>query len=816
MSIRVKAFVGIMLALGVAHLATDAVIWRVSDGRRFAMYLIMAVLCSVIQVKRPGMTIAFSVNMPFILISMVELTLPEAVAVGCAAGLAQCLWDRRMRRRPSQILFSVAVLATIISSADFAYDALLPRFLQSETIRLLTVAVVFFVVNTLPAAIATRFGRKERLGRIWKESYFWSFPYYLVAALIAGLIHAAEKSLSPDLAFLALPAVYVAYRYYKVQKSHLDEKQKHADEMAALHLRAIEGLALAVEAKDNLNTKGHLRRVQVYALEVGKELGLTGDELEALHAGALLHDIGKLAVPEHILTKPGKLTPEEFAKMKVHPVVGAEIVEQVRFPYPVAPIVRAHHEKWDGSGYPFGLKGEAIPLGARILTAVDCLDALASDREYRRGLPLDEAMKHIVAESGKSFDPEVVAVLKRRYHDFERIAKAQLHSYSSLSTNAYIPNGSAPAAGLDVCGVSSIGRAEKPVDFLSTIAAARRESRFMLDISTGLGSSLDLDETLSRVEENLKIMIPHQAMAVFIRRANNMVAEFTAGANQDVISFIEVPIGAGLTGWVAENGTPVVNGNPAVDPGFLAGPDGRLVSALAVPLDASQGLIGVMVLYSSEPDAFTHDHLRMLWGVTPKIALAVENALKYRDADRRANIDHLTALPNARLIMQSLEAELARARRMKQPLTVMFCEAEGVQRVYQERGSVHGDGVLRKLAQQLKEDCREYDHIGRLGGERFVIVMPGMKRESLAVKVDRLSEIAAQADPTGQDAIALSYGMAFYPDDGDSPKALLAVAQHRKLPAQPSAAGARSVPSNAVWATVGAGLQHAAERASLR
>ena len=119
----------------------------------------------------------------------------------------------------------------------------------------------------------------------------------------------------------------------------------------------------------------------------------------------MLHDIGKLAVPEHIISKPGKLTPEEFEKMKIHPIVGAEILEQVDFPYPVVPIVRAHHEKWDGSGYPDGLAGEDIPIGARILAAVDCLDALASDRQYRKALPLDEAMAKVVAEAGKSFDP---------------------------------------------------------------------------------------------------------------------------------------------------------------------------------------------------------------------------------------------------------------------------------------------------------------------------------------------------------------------------------------------------------------------------
>ena len=132
-----------------------------------------------------------------------------------------------------------------------------------------------------------------------------------------------------------------------------------------------------------------MQRVRTYAVEMGKDLGLTDGDLEALKAAALLHDIGKLAVPEHIISKPGRLTPEEFEKMKIHPIVGAEILERVSFPYAAAAIVRAHHEKWDGTGYPYGLKGEEIPLGARILTSVDCLDALASDRQYRRALPLD-------------------------------------------------------------------------------------------------------------------------------------------------------------------------------------------------------------------------------------------------------------------------------------------------------------------------------------------------------------------------------------------------------------------------------------------
>ena len=143
-------------------------------------------------------------------------------------------------------------------------------------------------------------------------------------------------------------------------------------------------------------------------MEIGKELGLGGSALKALQAAALLHDIGKLAIPEHIISKPGKLTPEEFDKMKIHPIVGAEILQKVQFPYPAAPIVRSHHEKWNGAGYPDGLQGEQIPIGARILAAVDCLDAVATDRPYRRALPLEEAIEVVASEAGKSYDPKVV------------------------------------------------------------------------------------------------------------------------------------------------------------------------------------------------------------------------------------------------------------------------------------------------------------------------------------------------------------------------------------------------------------------------
>ena len=506
----------VMASLGLLQLISSATVWSWPEPKLFLLYVCMALLCSLLQLRIAGAhSPPLSANVPVILLGILQLSLREAVIVGVSAAIAQGLLNRQTRSLRWHFVLGIGVAASAIASADFIYRSLIPNSVQSPTLRLLAASLALFFANTFPVALASRGHKQPRLGQYWKESYSWLVPYYLVSAAVASAANAAATGgVSLQTILLVLPAVYLFYRYYRVQKSNLEIREKTAENMAALHLRTIEGLALAVEAKDSLNTRGHLRRVRVYALGIGQELGLKGDELEALQAGALLHDIGKLAVPEYILTKPGKLTPQEFAKMKVHPIVGAEIVEQVQFPYPVAPIVRAHHEKWDGSGYPFGLKGLDIPIGARILSAVDYLDALASDREYRCALPLDEAMKLIEAESGKGLDPVVVEALGRRYRELEQAAKATTDGGEILSKNVTVERGSAPDAGLDLWALTGVPSGGG--DFVNTIAAAGREQQMLLEMTQGLGSSLDLDRILEHVDSGLRPLIPHQAMAIFV------------------------------------------------------------------------------------------------------------------------------------------------------------------------------------------------------------------------------------------------------------------------------------------------------------
>jgi putative nucleotidyltransferase with HDIG domain len=432
------------------------------------------------------------------------------------------------------------------------------------------------------------------------------FPYYLVGAAVGALIQLLNRYAGWEIAILVMPAVYILYRSYSLYIGRLEDTQAHLEQMASVHLRTVEALALAIDAKDH-TTGDHVNRVRVYALEIAKDLNATPDEVDALRAAAVLHDIGKLAVPEHIISKPGKLTPEEFDKMKVHPIVGAEILQQVDFPYPVVPIVRSHHEKWDGTGYPDGLVGEAIPLGARILAAVDCLDALASDRQYRRALPLDDAMARVEQESGRTFDPRVVAALKARYRELEKLAKSQEKlDKPKLSVDVKVTRGGAPAAGY----------AEPPRDNQPAVGMPSMEA---LNVACVIDNAEDLLPTIAM---RLRHEIPFDAIAVFGVDDSDLIPAFAFGQECSTLLRSRLRVGEGLLGWVATTRKPIVNGNPAVD---AQGPRSML-SALAAPIEHMNSVVGVVVLYQRSPDAFSSRQLDALMRHADEIRLALTDA----------------------------------------------------------------------------------------------------------------------------------------------------------------------------------------------
>src|SRR5579863_416991 len=603
LSVKTKAFVGITALSGTAVLVYAFLHWQSADLTRFLCYLAVAILASGLKVQLPGIDGTMSVNFLFILMGVMELSLPETLVIGCTATLVQSIWHARKRLDPIKVLFNVAGMMANASALTYiTYHWLSGRFGSNKPILLMVAALVFFFANTLPISVVIALTEGKSSRKVWSECYFWSFPYYLVGAAAVGLVGIVNRSAGWETSLLVLPLIYWVYRSYRLylgrleaEKERVEVEKRHVEEIASLNMRTIEALALAIEAKDH-TTHTHLQRVRTYAVAVAKELNLSEDQIEALRAAALLHDIGKLAVPEQIINKPGRLTPEEFEKMKVHPIVGAEILERVAFPYPVSPIVRSHHERWDGSGYPEGLSGLDIPMGARILAAVDCLDALASHRQYRPALPLAEAMAKVKEKSGTWFDPRIVEILQERYIDLERMAQITEETVGTqgLSKSVRVERGLAPAAGFERTEPTH-GLVDN-ADFLTSIASARQEAQTMFELSQDLGVSLSLSETLSVLSMRLRRLIPYDSIAVFVNRNGWLLPELVNGENFRLLSALKIRVGEGLCGWVAENCKPIVNGNPQVEAGYAIDPGKQtpLQSALVVPLEGLNGVVGVL------------------------------------------------------------------------------------------------------------------------------------------------------------------------------------------------------------------------------
>ena len=369
---KVRLFVFIIGILGSFVVTTSVVNWSSADMVKYLGFLLMAICSSGMRISVPGMPGTLSLNFVFVLFGLVDLSVGETVMLGTVVTLVQCLWKRDRRGRPAQVVFNTAAMAVAIAITEQVYHS--PWMAANNVdpaLRLAAATSALFFLNTLPVALVISLAEQRRFSAVWRECYFWSLPYYLGGAAAAQALASANKFIGYPAVLLTGPVVYLIYRSYRLYLERLEDEKKHVEEVSSLHLRTIEALALAIEAKDH-TTHGHLQRVQVYATELAKDLGLNDEERHALQAAALLHDIGKLAVPEHIISKPGRLTPEEFEKMKIHPVVGAEILERVKFPYPVVPIVRAHHEKWDGTGYPLRNVGRkyshrrAHPVGRRL------------------------------------------------------------------------------------------------------------------------------------------------------------------------------------------------------------------------------------------------------------------------------------------------------------------------------------------------------------------------------------------------------------------------------------------------------------------
>jgi diguanylate cyclase (GGDEF)-like protein/putative nucleotidyltransferase with HDIG domain len=778
--------------------AGGAVFWSTHypnhDWLLFTFFLLAVLLSSGLKIALPRGDGGMSLNFPFIFLAAIQLSPQQAILLGAISIAAQCRVKVKKIFTAIQIIFNVASTMCATGAACATYLFLTERHMEMAPALALG-SVAYFLVSTSSVALVIASSTGEKAFPLWKKEFPWYLPFYVVGAGLAAMTNMLAMRVGWMTSLLLIPMVYTLYRAYSAQMVRLKERAQHLDETHALHLRTIEGLSMAIEAKDQ-NTHEHLFRVRNYVEEIGRRLGLSDLELQALHTAAFLHDIGKLAVPEHIINKPGKLTPEEFEKIKIHPVVGADILERVRFPYPVVPIVRSHHEWWDGTGYPDGLKGEAIPIGARVLSAADCFDALVSERPYRKGWTVGEALALVKRMSGTQFDPKVVAVLVELYESMSEDGRLGIDGgFTPLNTQVEVWRGEAPGAGFEGSRSSSSGShalarestgfsGSKDIASLNLIAAASQEAQALFEMNQSLGVSLSLTETISVMASRLQRLIAFDSCALFLRTAETLSLRYVDGENAKFFSREPINLGEGISGWVAQSGKSILNGDAHLETCYLTrvGTPGELQSALSIPLfDLQEEIFGVLTLYSMTVDSFQRDHLRILQAMSSKLSLSLQNSLHFRRAETNAETDFLTGLPNARRLFLQLADEVDRCQTCSSCIGVVVCDLNRFKDVNDQRGHLAGNRFLALVAEGFRNIAQPGDTVARMGGDEFVFLLRNLNEANVA---DRLAEIAETVRATSRRAslgitVTASLGAALYPEDGVTAEELLALADRR-------------------------------------
>ena len=642
--------------------------------------------------------------------------------------------------------------------------------------------LVQYALSTFGTLTFNSFSSGKRV-TISQESLIWTLITQVANVTSAALFYSAIRGNGVPFLFvgaLIIMLVHLLYRFNEKRVSEVTraqtEKLKYIEEIADLHMNTIESLAIAIDAKDQ-TTHGHVRRTQIYATQMGRLLKVSESETRALVAGALLHDIGKLAVPEYILNKPGKLTEAEFAKMKIHPTVGGDILKRVDFPYPVEDIVRFHHEKWDGSGYPKGLRSEQIPLVARIISVVDFYDATRCDRPYRKGMKREDSLALLQKMSGTSFDPRVVQLFVQHVAEFDSLIGREDIQEQVASENIDLVTGTKPDAGL---ASDVLGSPDGESGFRS-ITQAQREVFALHEIAQTIGSSLNMHDTVTLISNKLRAIVPFDTCVIFIvdDRSGKAVAMHATGDHSDLFRLRRINIGEGITGWVIANSRSMCNSSPELDLVGLAedisrGYRGVLVS----PLIREDGAFGAISLYSKGRTSYTSEHVRLLESVAQHAASALNNAITFERTKESALTDPLTELPNARGFYMMLEQRLAECQRLgRESLAVMSMDVDNFKEINDQWGHAIGDRLLASVARVIRKELRQMDILSRYAGDEFVAIMPMASQVMAEGIADRIRKLVAEhqfsvrAGKTA--AVDISIGISCFPTDGETTEELL-------------------------------------------
>ncbi len=651
----------LMMPLGAAALAwslyASMSLWTLSNGLSFVALAGGVVLSSLHPVRIPHRRDSVTAADAFVFLGAMLLGVPAAVML---AAIDSAVGSVRGARRLTTLLGApaFAAVAGFLAGKVFYFTlesygvvqnplGTMPISLSALMLAVVAMALAHYIVNTGLIAGLHALKNRRPVWQFWRDNYLWTSLSFFAAALAALFVYQAIVNFGPLQVVLGIAIIAATFATYRVYFERVDEQTRHAAEMSRLHLATVEALATAIDAKDQ-TSHFHVRRVQLYAAGMGKLFDLSANELEALDAGALLHDIGKLAVPDYILNKPGELTPAEFERMKIHTRVGAQILERVGFPYPVVPIVLHHHERWDGRGYPNGLRGEQIPLTARILAVVDAFDTVREERPYRRALSRTQASSLLRRGAGSHFDPQVVEAFLNHIDGFdESIAAKNLDCYSSIEAgdireivgaetenakpetsprdvpatmtmevsgrdareNSHAPHDASSVRGGvtdNLPGASNVFGGKRVVasrmmqmpptrgvnavpSYLDQIRDAHREAHSLYEIARTFGSSLDLQDIVSIIVNKVGNVVPFDTCAVYLydeERATATVAH-AAGRYADVLDNHIVTSGEGITGFVLANRHAVKGSTGHVDP---------MLDWRDVPLPAGTRFESVMAL----------------------------------------------------------------------------------------------------------------------------------------------------------------------------------------------------------------------------
>jgi diguanylate cyclase (GGDEF)-like protein/putative nucleotidyltransferase with HDIG domain len=632
-------------------------------------------------------------------------------------------------------------------------------------------SIVLFLLNSGSIALAISMVTKVRFLELWKNDFLWtSLTNFAGAAASIGVLYLPREKIY--IVAVTVPIVLVIYFTYKVYLENITEAKNHVQEMNELYHSTISSLAMAIDAKDQ-TTHGHVRRVQTFALGLAELAGVKDPrEVEGLKAASLLHDVGKLAIPEYILNKPTALTSSEFQKMKIHPIVGADILSSVNFPFPVVPTVKHHHEKWDGSGYPDGLKETGIPLGARILSIVDCYDALRSDRPYRAELSREIALDYIQKEASLSYDPELVRLFAENIEWLEARAR---------EAEASLPATVLKSIGDSVAADASNRKRRIESTVFHDIAATHKEIQAIYELSQNVGKSLNVSETMAIIANKIKNIIPYSACGIFLidSGGDGLTCFYATGKNTEQIENLHFSPGEGVSGWVIANNQAILNASPAADFAESRQLQSEFKSCLSVPLSIEGSLVGVITLYSEFAKNYTQDHLRLLETVSRQAAIAINNSLIFEETQEDAFTDLLTGLPNSRYLYIFLEQEFRRAERLNYPVSILVMDLERFKSVNDTYGHQVGDRLLVEVSHILRNQMRKSDTCVRYAGDEFVAVLSGANRLQAEDNVRRIQDAVDNHEllvDSYQIRIGISVGCATFPDDGRDTQTLIALA----------------------------------------